>query len=1024
MAASGLTATTASSSRINLSWTRDPECTLQLVYRGTSSGGETYLANPGILATSYQDNSVEDGTKYYYKIRSTYEPGVYEWSNEANATTLLPAPSGLSGYSNAGGTEAVLSWTDNSQNEASFKVYKNGSLIYTTAANATGYTATGLTPGATYSFYIKAYNATAGYSPASNTLYLTMADPPAKPSDLTATPTATTKVRLNWTDNSDNEVDFHIEKSSTSATAGFSEVTTVGANVTTYEVTSLTSNTQYWFRVRAHNASGYSAYCTVATAVTLAAIAAPTNLTLTAAKVGGSYGVEVLFTDNSELEDYHIIERKESGGSYSVLVSLPPNQTYYHDATVSAGATYYYRVRAKQGASSYSSYSDEMSIAVSDVPSTPGSFAVAEYQDTTVRLTWVAVSGTVGYIIYQSDDDGSNYTEIVRIPHAAVTGITVYGLTASTHYHWGIRAYNAKGSSSMMGDVSQTTRAAYLPSKFEKLIRRAKPRLMFLVEANPLMELTGWALSSSQTYTYEAAFDERGAELDAVYENGIVLTEKTSIATVEGTAGTWWHDTATGKVYVHTLAGDDPINYTLTGSFWLYFSYGREGDIVYNGHPYLPLVASGGIPDISQEIQPYYEGTLQVASGEVSLINGKLNKEFYFDKRFARYLWLNRKVKLLAGGESFSYSEFRTVNTGIVNAVTIEDKRLSLELRDYRDGLQMELPPEKFTIAEFPLMNEDNDGKERAFAFGAVVDAVPTCIDETNRVFEFNHGRVKSVSLTQNGTTLTENTHYFVDNQRGRLTLARGLSYATSDILLVSFTGCVNEAEEATANGAEIFLYICLNYLGLTIADMDLDAIYRTKTEKATSLSLSLRKAQSSDDIFRTIEQSIQSYTLQDAEGRLGIRAEKSAADSGAPYVWDCHVFDFLSRRTTDHIYSAVNVYYGEDREDKFSLAQTPLPAMTWRYGVNKALDLYTALASSSDAAALGAAIAGMMERRHIEFTVPRVLYNCLPGDVIYFTRTRFPSLSGTAANLPVRILGVSKQISAGRTSIIGEVVE
>jgi fibronectin type 3 domain-containing protein len=1018
-APSSLIASVTQVIKIQLAWTNNAFYDGVEIYRKPAGGSYYWIHSTGSGVTAWLNSGLSDGTKYYYKLKAFIGEEDSPFSNEANATTQLPAPSGLSGYSNAGGTEAPLTWNDNSQNEASFKVYKNGALLYTTAANATSYTATGLTPGATYTFYIKAYNAAAGYSAASNTLELTMADPPAKPSGLTATPTGTTTIRLNWTDNSDNEVDFHVERSATSGTAGFSQIGTVGANVKTYGDTGRTSNTQYWYRVRAHNASGYSGYSNVATAVTFAAIAVPTNLVCTAAKVGGAYGVECIFEDNSELEDSHIIERKTTG-AYAELVTLAPNRTYYHDATAAAGTTYTYRVRAKQGASTYSSYSNEAEIAVPDVPAAPTGLAISEYQDTWVKITWVKTSGEVGYSI-EMNTSGGAYAEIARI-EAGIESFKKTGLAASILYGFKIRAYSGAGNSAYTSPVTQTTRAAYLPSKFEKFIRKSKPKLVFLVEANPLMEITGWTITSGMTY--EAAFDEGGAALDAVYENGVALIAKTSIVTVEAKAGTYWHDTANKKVYIHTLGGDDPINALITGSFWLYFTTWQRGATIYNGNFYLPLVAADGIPDISQAIQPYYEGTFAVSSGTVSLINGKIRKAFYFDHRYARYLWLNRKVKFLAGGETFTYAEFATINTGSVNSISIDDRRMSLDLRDFRDGLNKEIPSEFYSMDMFPLMDTNGKDKARPFGFGAIANAIPTQIDTTNRVFEFQNGRVKSVTATQNGTSLVENTDFFVDYQRGRLTLARGLGYSSSDILLVSFTGCVNPADEANVTGAEVFLYICRSFLGCALADMDLDAIYATKYAKTTALSLYMRGGVNSSNYIRTIEQSIQSYTMQDAQGRLGIRAEQTAPLSGAPYVWDLHVFDFQAIKGQDQLYSGINIYYAENpQNDIYSLSQMFRPTMTWRYGINKSLDLYVALADASDAAALGTAIADMMERQQISFTIPRVLYTCLPGDVIYFSRVRFPSLAGTAANLPVRILGISKLISSGKTSITAEVV-
>jgi PKD repeat protein len=82
---------------------------------------------------------------------------------------------------------------------------------------------------------------------------------PAAPSNLTASSTTAKQVILNWTDNSSNEQNFIVQRS-TSPTSGFTQVASLGANVTTYTNTGLTSGRTYYFRVRAKNASGTSAF--------------------------------------------------------------------------------------------------------------------------------------------------------------------------------------------------------------------------------------------------------------------------------------------------------------------------------------------------------------------------------------------------------------------------------------------------------------------------------------------------------------------------------------------------------------------------------------------------------------------------------------------------------------------------------------------------------------------------------------------------------------------------------------------
>ena len=110
--------------------------------------------------------------------------------------------------------------------------------------------------------------------------------PPAAPSGLSAAAVSSSRIDLSWTDNSSNEVGFKIERSLTGGGTGFSQIASVGVNITTFPSTGLSASTQYFYRVRAYNLVGDSAYSNEANATTDAAplAAAP------AASSGGGGG--------------------------------------------------------------------------------------------------------------------------------------------------------------------------------------------------------------------------------------------------------------------------------------------------------------------------------------------------------------------------------------------------------------------------------------------------------------------------------------------------------------------------------------------------------------------------------------------------------------------------------------------------------------------------------------------------------------------------------------------------------------
>lgn len=84
---------------------------------------------------------------------------------------------------------------------------------------------------------------------------------PTSSSDIATSLVNTSSIKISWTDNSDNEDGFVIEKSTTS-TSGFVFAATSSIDATSTIINSLLPNTQYWFRVAAFNLDSTSTYAT------------------------------------------------------------------------------------------------------------------------------------------------------------------------------------------------------------------------------------------------------------------------------------------------------------------------------------------------------------------------------------------------------------------------------------------------------------------------------------------------------------------------------------------------------------------------------------------------------------------------------------------------------------------------------------------------------------------------------------------------------------------------------------------
>ncbi len=86
---------------------------------------------------------------------------------------------------------------------------------------------------------------------------------PAAPTNLVAMVTGATTVNLFWTDKSNNENGYKVERSSDGQ--NWTTLATLGAGAATYTATGLTSGQEYKFRVRAFNDAGSSDYTNKAT---------------------------------------------------------------------------------------------------------------------------------------------------------------------------------------------------------------------------------------------------------------------------------------------------------------------------------------------------------------------------------------------------------------------------------------------------------------------------------------------------------------------------------------------------------------------------------------------------------------------------------------------------------------------------------------------------------------------------------------------------------------------------------------
>lgn len=415
---SGLSALADGSSSVILNWTdeSDDETRFEVHRKVGTEGSWDQIGAPDPDAVSFTDVGLTPNTTYGYRVRACNDAGCSAYTDEAAATTedVPPnAPTSL-GATATGPYGVELTWTDGSDNEARFEVERKveggeeWATIGTSEADAGTFSDSGLESNTSYLYRVRACNEVGCSAYSGEAGATTDEVPPEAPSALSAAATGSTTVALTWTDGSDNETRFEVERKGGGAT-GWNPIGTPEAGTTSYGDEGLTPNTTYAYRVRACNQIGCSAYSNEATTLT-EAVPPETPLALDA-DADGATAVVLSWTDASDNEALFRVERKKgSSGSWIEVATVEANATGYSDSGLNPGTSYSYRIRACNDVGC-SSFSNQATATTDEVPpEAPSDLSATATGSSTVDLTWTDASNNEdGFWVERAVGGGENF---------------------------------------------------------------------------------------------------------------------------------------------------------------------------------------------------------------------------------------------------------------------------------------------------------------------------------------------------------------------------------------------------------------------------------------------------------------------------------------------------------------------------------------------------------------------------------------------------------------------------------------
>ena len=548
----------SASGKPQLTWAAVDGAAKYEIYRSTQqSTGYSLLGTT--TSTSYVNTGAAAGITYYYKVRAVNSAGTSAYSNivSGRAKAAIPAaPRVTIGNSSASG-KPQLTWAA-VDGAAKYEIYRSTqqstgfTLLGTTTS--TSYVNTGAAVGKTYYYKVRALNVDGAAGAYSSTVSgAAKAVAPAAPT-VTMTYSDSGKPKLTWSAVS-GAASYRVYRSESRGT-GYSLLGTTTS--TSYVNTGAAVGKTYYYRVKAVNSAGTSAYSNIVSGT--ARTPAPAAPVLKGGTSSASGKPQLTWAAVDGAAKYDVYRSNRADGTFSKVGST--DKTTYVNTGAVQGVTYFYKIRAV-GASGASGFSNTVAIHVAGVIKAPAAVVLSGIKADAagITVTWKATANADTYNVLRRDASNTAWKVIARgvsgtsykdttVARGVMYSYTVQGVAAD-----GVTTgpYDTTGKSAKV-TASASTTPGYVTMKDARRVTIGEKGIL----------LTWTTATNAKTYNvYRAANPPKSGDTlrPVPASKWVLVAKKVGALSWKDTTGT------SGTTYAYMVRGVAADGKTLSTSY-------------------------------------------------------------------------------------------------------------------------------------------------------------------------------------------------------------------------------------------------------------------------------------------------------------------------------------------------------------------------------------------------------------------------------------------------------------------------